>query len=183
MHTRDSGRVQEKLINRLERQKRQESYEQERFLGFKMSEIHNKLCQALLVEKIIETDNPAAVSDAILTGLKKAQKSSEFDFSYFIAPLRSLVPKPNPHSLYMTQYILEVLINDLCVIEIYGTDDEIYQVVDNIISQCNIQFKRDEQEVIDQLSNNKKLIVGSRDYEIALDQMLRKKVGEPVKEM
>ena len=111
--------------------------------------------------------------------LKKAQKSSEFDFTYFIAPLRALVSRPNPHSLYMTQYILEVLINDPYVIEVYGTDDEIYQVVNNVISQCNIQFEMDEKEVIDQLSHNKKLIAGSRDYEIAFDQMLRKKVGEP----
>ena len=182
MYTRDSGRVQDKLINQLERQKRKKSYEQERFFRFKMPEIHNKLCQALLVEKIIETDNSVAVSDAILKGLKKAQKSSEFDFTYFIASLRALVSRPNPHSLYMTQYILEVLINDPYVIEVYGTDDEIYQVVNNVISQCNIQFERDEKEVIDQLSHNNKLIAGSRDYEIVFDQMLRKKVGEPGQE-
>jgi hypothetical protein len=131
------------------------------------------------MEKIVETDKPAAISDAILEGLKKSQRSSEFDFKYFIAPIRSLVPRPNPYSLYMTQYIMEVLINHPDVIEIYGTDVEIYQVVNGIISQINIQFERAEEEIMAQMRRNKSLVPGSREYDIVLDQMIRKKFGEP----
>jgi hypothetical protein len=133
------------------------------------------------MEKIVETDNPAAVSDVLLKGLKKALRSSEFDFKYFIAPIRSLVPRANPFSLYITQYIMEVLIDDPGVIDIYGTDLEIYQVVNRVISKISIQFERAEEEIIAQLSRNKSLVPGSREYEIALDELLRKKVGEPQK--
>ena len=76
----DSGRVQDKLINRLERQEKQQAFQQDRFFRFKLPEIHNKLSQALLMNKIIETDNPGAVSNALLKGLKKALKTPEFDF-------------------------------------------------------------------------------------------------------
>jgi hypothetical protein len=177
----DSGRVQEKLINRLERQERQQAFQRDRFLKFKLPEIHNSLSQTLLMRKIIETDNPAAVSDVIMKGLKKALKSSEFDFKYFIAPIRNLVPHPNPYSLYMTQYIMEVLIDDPNVIEIYGTDDEIYQVVNKVFSQINMKFERAEEEVMAQIGRNRSLVPGSREYEIALDQLIREKVGEPQK--
>ena len=179
MKTWDSGRVQDKILNRLERQEKQQIFRRDRFFKFKLSEIHKKLSQKLLMEKIIETDKPAAISDAILDGLKKSQRSSEFDFKYFIAPIRSLVPRPNPYSLYMTQYIMEVLINHPDVIEIYGTDVEIYQVVNGGISRINIQFERGEEEIMAQISRNKSLVPGSREYDIVLDELIRKKFGEP----
>lgn len=181
MKTWDSGRVQNKILNRLERQEKQQVFNRDRFFKFKLSEIHNKLYQKLLMEKIVETDKPAAISDAIREGLQKAQRSSEFDFKYFIAPIRSLVPRPNPYSLYMTQYIMEVLINHPNVIDIYGTDAEIYQVVNGTISQINIQFERAEEEIMTQISRNKSLVPGSREYDIVLDQLIRKKFGEPQK--
>jgi len=179
MKTWHGGRVQDKIINRLERQEKQQAFQRDRFLRFKLPEIHNMLSQTLLMKKIIETDNPAAVSDAILTGLKKALKSSEFDFKYFIAPIRGLVPRPNPISLYMTQYIMEVIINDPDIIEIYGTDKETYQIVNDVFTQISDKFERAEKEIAAQLANNKSLMPGSREYEIALDQLIRKNFGEP----
>ena len=179
MKTWNSGRVQDRLINRLERQEKQQAFQRDHFFKFKLSEIHNKLSQALLMEKIIETESPAAVSDLILKGLKRALNSSEFDFKYFISPIRDLVPRPNPISLYMTQYIMEVLIDDPHVIEIYGTDLDIYRAINKVVSQISIQFERAKEEVVAQLTRNRSLVPGSREYEVALDQLLRKKVGEP----
>jgi len=148
-------------------------------LKFKLPEIHKKLAQVLLMEKIVETDNPAVISDSILKGLKKAMNSSEFDFKYFIAPIRSLLSRSNPYSLYMTQYIMEVLINDPAVIEIYGTDLEIYHFVNEVFSQINIKFERAEEEITTRLAVDKSLTPGSREYEIALEQLIYKKLGEP----
>ena len=82
----------------------------------------------------------------------------------------------------MTQYIMEVLINDPNVIEIYGTDLEIYHVVNGVFSKINAKFNRAEEEISAQLSANKSLIPGSREYEIALDQLIQKKLGEPQKQ-
>ncbi len=181
MHTRDSGRVQDKLINRLERQEKQRAFQQGRFFRFKLPEIHNKLRQTLLEERIIETENAAAVSDSILKGLKMALNSTEFDFKYFVSPIRNLVPRPNPYSLYMTQYLMEVLINDPDVIDVYGTDEDIYHAVNRIISQSRIQFEKVEKEIVDQLAQNKSLDPGSNEYKIVMDKLLRERVGEPQK--
>ena len=175
----DTGRVQDKLINRLERKERDEAFQRDRFLKFKFPEIHKSLSQDLLMEKIIETDNPAAVSDLILKGLRKILNSNEFDFKYFIAPIRSLVTRPNPISLYITQYVLEVIINDPSVIDVYGTDQEIYKIINNVMTRINMKFDRAENEILQQLARNKSLSPGSREYEVALDELFRKKMGEP----
>jgi len=177
----DSGRVQEKLISRLERKEKQEAFQRDRFFKYKLPQIHSSLSQALLMEKIIETDNPTAVSDLLLKGLRQALRTNEFEFKYFIAPIRSVVPRPNPISLYMTQYILEVMIQDPVVIEVYGTDLEIYKVVNEVITRINLKFERAEQEMVQQLSRNKSLTPGSREYDIALDQLFRQRMGEPQK--
>lgn len=177
-----SGRIQDKLINRIDRQERQQAFELDRFFTFKLNEIHNKLSQTLLMQKIIETDNAASISDLLYKGLQKARKSTEFDFKYFVSPIRNLVPRPNLISLYMTQYIMEVLIDDPDVIEIYGTDLEIYEVVNKVIIQIKTRFERDEDEIITQLARNKSLTPGTREYEIALDQLIQKKIGEPQKQ-
>lgn len=175
----DTGRVQEKLINRLERREKQQAFQRDRFFKYKLPEIHNRLTQALLMKKIIESDNPAAVSECLLKGLRKLLKSTEFDFKYFVAPIRSLVPRPNPYSLYMTQYIMEVVIDDPNVVEVYGTDLEIYRIVNDVFSRINIQFERAEEEVTAQMARNKSLRPNTKEYEIALEQLMRKKLGEP----
>ncbi len=174
-----SGRVHDSIIDRLERQERQEAFKRDRFFRFKLTEIHTQLSQALLMEKIVETDNAAAVSDLVLKGLRKALRSTEFDFKYFVAPIRDIVPHPNPISLYMTQFILEVVINAPSVIDVYGTDLEIYKAVNKVISQINAKFERSEAEIVQQLARNKSLTPGSREYDIALEQFFRKKMGEP----
>ena len=179
MQPRYSGTVQDKLINRLERKEKQQAFQKDRFFKFKMKEIHNKLSQALLMEKVIETENPAAVSDSLLKCLKKAMNSSRFDFDFFIAPIRGLVPRANRHSLYVTQYILEVLIDDPNVLEVYGTDEEIYRIVNEVISKVNIRFERTEEEILAQLAHNKSLKPGTVDHDIELERLMRKKMGDP----
>ncbi|MFO7785686.1 MAG: DUF507 family protein [Thermodesulfobacteriota bacterium] len=174
-----SGNVQDKIINRLERQEKQEAFQRDRVFRFKLPEIHSRLSQVLLMEKVIETENPSAVSDLLLKGLKQALRSNEFDLKYFVAPIRDLVPRPNLFSLYITQYILEVIMNDPSVIEVYGTDQEIYMTVNRVIAQINQNFERAEEEILKQLAKDKSLVPGSREYDIALDQIFRKKMGEP----
>ncbi len=179
MHTRDSGRVHEKLVKRLERHEKKRAFQQGRFFKFKLDEIHGKLMQTLLQEEIVETDNSAAVSSALMRGMKMAANSSEFDFTYFISPIRALVSRPNPYSLYMTQYLMEDLINDSAVIEIYGTDEEIYHVINKVISQSSIKFDEMEREIEAQLARNRNLVPGSPAYQIEKDQLFRQKVGDP----
>lgn len=175
----DTGRVQDKLINRLERQEKRQALQRDRFLKFKLNEIHKGLIQELLMEEIIETDNNAALSDLLMKGLKKLLRTNEFDFKYFIAPIRNIVSRPNPISIYITQYILEVVLNDPSIIDVYGTDVDIYTVVNKVVSNINLKFEKAEEKILKQLANNKSLTPGSREYDVALDQLVRKTMGDP----
>jgi hypothetical protein len=175
----DSGKELDKVLKGIERKEKQAAFQRDRFFKFKLPEIHKSLSEALLMERVVETENPAALSDLILQGLKQALRVNEFDFKYFVAPLRNLLPNPNPITLYMTQYILEAILNDPSVIEVYGTDMEIYRLVNDVITKVNLKFERAEQEIIQQLSRNKSIPQGSREYDIALDQAFRKRMGEP----
>ena len=175
----NTGKEQDKLINRLERQERKQSLQRDRFLKFKLNEIHSGLTQELLMQEIVETDNAGAFSDLILKGLKKLLRTSEFDYKYYIAPIRGLIPRPNPISLYMTQYILEDVLNDPCVIDVFGTDVDIYKAVNKVVSNINMKFEKAEEKILQQLANNKSITPGSRDYDIALEQMFRKAMGDP----
>jgi hypothetical protein len=175
----DSGREQDKLLNRIERRERRESFQRDRFFKYKLTEIHKHLSQALLSERVVETDNPSPMSELLLKGMKQALRVNEFEFKYFTAPIRNILPNPNPVSLYITQYILEVVIKDPSVTDVYGTDLDIYKVVNEVITRINLKFERVEKEITEQLSRNKSLAAGSRDYDIALEQLFRKKMGEP----
>lgn len=175
----DSGKELDKVLKGIERKEKQAAFQRDRFFKFKLPEIHKSLSQALLMEKAVETDNPAALSDLVLQGLKKALKVNEFEFKYFVAPLRHLLPNPNPVALYMTQYVLEVILNDPSVVEVYGTDAEIYRLVNDVIAKVNTKFERAEEEIVQQLARNKSIPQGSREYDIALDQAFRKRMGEP----
>ena len=168
-----------KVIKRLERQEKKQSLDRDRFLKFKLNEIHSGLTQELLMQEIVETDNSGAFSELLLKGLKKLLRTNEFDYKYFVAPIRSLVPRPNPISLYMTQFILEDVLNDPCVIDVFGTDVDIYKAVNKVISNINLKFEMAEQKIIKQLANNKSLTPGSRDYDIALEELFRKAMGDP----
>ena len=134
----------------------------------------------MLTEKIIETNTPGTVSDLLLKGLKQVLRANEFDFKYFIAPIRNLLPNPNPVSLYITQFILEEIQNDPSVVEVYGTDLDIYKVVNDVIARINLKFEKAEEEITQQLSRSKAFSPGSREYDIALDQAFRKKMGDPL---
>ena len=90
------------------------------------------------------------------------------------------MPNPNPVSLYITQYILEDIQNDPSVVEVYGTDLDIYKVVNDVITKINVKFERAEEEIVQQLSRSKSVSPGSREYDIALDQAFRKKMGDPL---
>jgi hypothetical protein len=175
----DSGKELDKVVKGIERKEKQAAFQRDRFFKFKLPEIHKSLSEALLMEKVVETENPNTLSDLVLQGLRQAVKVNEFEFKYFVAPLRDLLPNPNPVALYMTQYILEVVLKDPSVIEVYGTDMEIYRLLNDVIVKVNLKFERAEQEILQQLARNKSITQGSREYDIALDQAFRKRMGEP----
>jgi hypothetical protein len=97
--------------------------------------LSNGLAMKLVEKNLIETKNKNAIEEQLAGALEKLCRSEEFDIEYQIAPFRRLVNQPSVVSLYMTAFILEKLIHHRDVEDIYGSDEEIYQCVNQQVSK------------------------------------------------
>ena len=103
--------------------------------AFKNSEeLATRLVQRLLDKHIIETTSTDAIRETFSKNLKKLSEMEEHDINFKIAPIRQLVPNANFISLYMTQFIIEDLIDHRDIEDIFGEEGDIYMAVDSILS-------------------------------------------------
>ncbi len=125
--------------NSIDRKREQER----RFMlssAFKNSdELSAKLVQKLLDKHIIETNSVDAIREALSVQLKHISELEEHEFNFKIAPIRQLVPNANILSLYMTQYIIEDLINHRDIEDIFGDENDIYEAVDSVLGSLRPQ--------------------------------------------
>lgn len=92
-----------------------------------------KLVQRLLDAHIIETTSESAIRELFENLFKNMQDMEDFDIQYKIAPLRQLVMDANFLSLYLTQYIIEDLLEHPKIQDVFGDDLEIYKAVDSVM--------------------------------------------------
>jgi len=91
--------------------------------------LSNAIAMKLIENDIIETTNKNGLEEQINKCLKKLCNSDEFDIDYQIAPVRNIVPNPHIVSIYVTSFVLEKLINHKDVIDIFGSDEDIYHCI------------------------------------------------------
>jgi len=88
--------------------------------------LSNAISMKLVETDLVETTNKNALQEQIQKCLEKLGRADDFDVDYQIAPLRNLVPQPHIVSLYVTAFVIEKLILHKDVIDIYGSDEDIY---------------------------------------------------------
>ena len=98
-------------------------------------DLANRIAMKVIEEQLIETKNKKELERQLAGCIKTLITAEDFDVQYQIAPLRSLVRRPNFISLYITSFIIEKLINHRTIVDIYGTDEEIYQCVNSQVSR------------------------------------------------
>jgi HEPN domain-containing protein len=102
-------------------------------------ELAVKLVQRLLDEHILETHDLRSVQQGFERQLIAPADMEEFEIRLKIANIRSLVPNPNILSLYLTAYIIEDLINQAHIQDVFGDDLDVYTAVDAVISTLRPQ--------------------------------------------
>ncbi len=110
------------------------SKERERRLSIKLvkeniEEICNSISMKLVESSLVETTSKNSIEEQLNICCKKLSKADDFDIDYQVAPLRNLVTSPNIVGLYITSFVLETLINHPDVIDIYGSDEDIYRCI------------------------------------------------------
>jgi hydroxypyruvate isomerase len=98
-------------------------------------ELALRLVQRLIDRHIIETTSEQAMRDLFAEQLRIISNMDDFDIQFKIAPLRKLATDPNFISLFLTQYIIEDLIDHPKVQDVFGDDLDIYLTVDSILSK------------------------------------------------
>jgi hypothetical protein len=103
------------------------------------SELAVKVVQHLLDEHIIETHDLRSVQQGFERQLMAPAEMEEFEIRLKIANIRALVPNPNILSLYLTAYIIEDLINQSHIQDVFGDDLDVYTAVDAVLSTLRPQ--------------------------------------------
>jgi len=99
------------------------------------AELAKSLVQRLLDDHIIETNSDRAIRETVEKQLKKLIDIEEFDMQFKVAPIRSVCQDPNIISLYMTQFVIEDLVEHPNIQDVYGDDLDVYKAVDSIFSK------------------------------------------------
>jgi hypothetical protein len=95
-------------------------------------EFATRVTQRLIDREVLEINSVQAVRDAFITQLKTLPDMDEFDIQLKVAPIRTLIPDPNILSLYLTGYVIEDLIENPAIEDVFGEDIDIYRAIDSI---------------------------------------------------
>ena len=88
--------------------------------------LSNAIATKLVESNLVETTNKNSLEEQINNCLDKLQHADDFDIDYQVAPLRNLIHQPHVVSIYVTAFVIENLINHKDVVDVYGSDEEIY---------------------------------------------------------
>ncbi len=97
--------------------------------------LSNAIAMKLVEDKLVETTNKNGLEEQIKQCLDKLSHADDFDVDYKVAPFRNIVSQPNIVSLYVTAFVIETVINDKDVIDIFGSDEEIYSCINAQVSK------------------------------------------------
>lgn len=88
--------------------------------------LSNAIAMKLVDDSLVETTNKNTLEEQIKKCLEKLGRADDFEIDYQVAPIRNVVPQPHVVSLYVTSFIIEKLIKHKDIVDIYGSDEDIY---------------------------------------------------------
>ena len=97
--------------------------------------LSNAIAMKLVEHSFVETNNKNGVEEQLHKCLNKLSHAEDFDVDFQVAPFRDLVKHPHVVSLYLTAFVLEQLINYKDVVDIFGSDEEIYHCINRQVTK------------------------------------------------
>ena len=95
----------------------------------------NAIAMKLVDSNLVETTNKNSLEEQIAKCLQKLGRADDFDIDYQVAPIRNIVPQPHIVSLYVTAFVIEKMIAHKDVVDIYGSDEDIYFAIHHQIKK------------------------------------------------
>ena len=97
--------------------------------------LSNAVAMKLIENKLIETTNKTSLEQQIAASLEKLSHADDFDVDFQCSPFRHLVAQPNIISLYLTAFVIEQLINHRDIVDIFGSDEDIYLCINKQVTK------------------------------------------------
>ncbi len=132
---RPSNRGESKLISKIESSKEYERRKAISSAGEKLQILSSSISMKLVENELVETSNKNSLQEQINYCLEKLVHADDFEIDYQIAPVRNVVANPNIVSLFVTAFVIEELIKHRDVVDIYGSDEEIYGCINRQVSR------------------------------------------------
>lgn len=129
-----TGNREAKLLSKIESSKERERIKTISSIRDNIDMFSNKVAMKLIENGLIETVSKSSIENQIARCLDTLVKAEDFDIDYMVAPFRTLVSNPNIASLYLTAFVVEKLINHKDVIDVYGSDEDIYYCIQKELS-------------------------------------------------
>ncbi len=130
-----TGNRESKLLSKIESSKERERMKTLRIIRDHIDIFTNKITIKLIEGGLIETGSKSSIENQIAHCLDELVKSEDFDIDYAVSPFRAIVPNPNIASLYLTAFVVETLVNHRDVIDVYGSDEDIYHTINKEITE------------------------------------------------
>lgn len=97
--------------------------------------LSNAIAMKLVEADLVETTNKNWLEQQFGKCLEDLIYADDFDVDFLIAPIRTLVPNPHPISIYVTAYLLEKLLDAKEIVDIYGSDEDLYNVINQEVQR------------------------------------------------
>jgi hypothetical protein len=97
--------------------------------------LSNAIASKLVETNLVETTNKNGLEEQVMKCLDKLSREDDFDIDYQNAPFRTIVPNPHVVSLYVTAFVIEQVIKLKDVVDIFGSDEEIYTCINKQVAK------------------------------------------------
>lgn len=95
----------------------------------------NAIATKLVENALVETTSKNQLEEQLLNSLETLGRADDFDIDYLCAPFRQVVAHPHVVSLYVTAFVIEKLIHHKCVVDVFGSDEEIYHCINKQVAK------------------------------------------------
>jgi VIT1/CCC1 family predicted Fe2+/Mn2+ transporter len=95
----------------------------------------NAIAMKLVEERLVETTNKNSLEEQVAKSIEKLGRADDFEIDYQVAPVRNIVSTPNIVSLYLTAFVIEQMINHKDVVDIFGSDEDIYFCINRQVNK------------------------------------------------
>jgi hypothetical protein len=119
------------VISKLDQAKENERANAMYLLREHLDALSNRIAIRLIEQRLVETTSKDELEHQLNICLRTLLAAEDFDVQYAVANVRGVVPRPHFVSLYLTAFIVEKLIDHKTIVDVFGTDEEIYRCVNN----------------------------------------------------